>query len=98
MIANVVGNALVHTDVAVPVTIRVERHNLTATISVEDRGQGMTTAVAERVTERSSAPIRPDRDIAAAPAWDWPSSTPRFRPMAAPSRSRASQVAGQRYV
>ena len=52
VIANVVGNALVHTDVAVPVTIRVEREASTATISVEDRGQGMTTEVAERVTER----------------------------------------------
>ena len=52
MIANVVGNALVHTDADVPVTIRVERDGTTATISVDDRGQGMTAEVAERVTER----------------------------------------------
>ncbi len=52
VIANVVGNALVHTAPDVPVTIRVERDGTTATISVDDRGQGMTTEVAERVTER----------------------------------------------
>jgi two-component system OmpR family sensor kinase len=52
VIANVVGNALVHTDPDVPVTIRVERDGTTATLSVDDRGQGMTAEVAERVTER----------------------------------------------
>jgi two-component system OmpR family sensor kinase len=52
VIANVVGNALVHTDPDVPVTIRVERDGATATFSVDDRGQGMTAEVAERVTER----------------------------------------------
>jgi two-component system OmpR family sensor kinase len=52
VIANVVGNALVHTEPDVPVTIRVGRDETTATISVDDRGQGMTTDVAERVTER----------------------------------------------
>jgi two-component system OmpR family sensor kinase len=52
VVANVVGNALVHTDPEVPVTIRVERDDATATISVDDRGQGMTAEVAERVTER----------------------------------------------
>ena len=52
VIANVVGNALVHTDPDVPVTIRVERDGVTATFSVDDRGQGMTAEVANRVTER----------------------------------------------
>ena len=52
VIANVVGNALVHTDPDVPVTIRVDHDETTATISVDDRGQGMTTEVAQRVTER----------------------------------------------
>jgi two-component system, OmpR family, sensor kinase len=52
VIANVVGNALVHTDPDVPVTIRVERDGAVATFSVDDRGQGMTADVAERVTER----------------------------------------------
>jgi two-component system OmpR family sensor kinase len=52
VVANVVGNALVHTDPQVPVTIRVERDDATATISVDDRGQGMIAEVAERVTER----------------------------------------------
>ena len=52
VIANVVGNALVHTAVDVPVTIRVDRDDTSATISVDDRGQGMSAEVAERVTER----------------------------------------------
>jgi two-component system OmpR family sensor kinase len=52
VIANVVGNALVHTDPEVPVTIRVARDGAMATFSVDDRGQGMTADVAERVTER----------------------------------------------
>ena len=52
VIANVVGNALVHTAADVPVTIRVEGDGTTATISVDDRGQGMSTEVAQRVTER----------------------------------------------
>lgn len=52
VIANLVGNALVHTAADVPVTIRVGRDEATAMISVDDRGQGMTAEVAERVTER----------------------------------------------
>jgi two-component system OmpR family sensor kinase len=52
VIANLVGNALVHTDPDVPVTIRVNHDETSATISVDDRGQGMTTEVAQRVTER----------------------------------------------
>ena len=52
VIANVVGNALVHTAADVPVTIRVDRDDTTATLSVDDRGQGMSADVAERVTER----------------------------------------------
>ncbi len=52
VIANLVGNALVHTDPDVAVTIRVNHDETSATISVDDRGQGMTTEVAQRVTER----------------------------------------------
>jgi two-component system OmpR family sensor kinase len=52
VIANVVGNALVHTDPQAPVTIRVTRSGTNATLSVDDRGQGMTSEVAARVTER----------------------------------------------
>jgi two-component system OmpR family sensor kinase len=52
VIANVVGNALVHTDPQAPVTIRVTRDGTNATLSVDDRGQGMTSEIAARVTER----------------------------------------------
>jgi two-component system OmpR family sensor kinase len=52
VIANVVGNAIVHTAPDVPVTIRVEHDASTATLSVVDRGQGMTADAAARVTER----------------------------------------------
>ena len=52
VIANVIGNALVHTEPDVPVTIRVERDGATATLSVDDRGHGMTSEIVERVTER----------------------------------------------
>jgi two-component system, OmpR family, sensor kinase len=52
VIANVVGNALVHTSPDVPVTIRVEHDATAATLSVIDGGQGMTADVAARVTER----------------------------------------------
>jgi two-component system OmpR family sensor kinase len=52
VIANVVGNALVHTDPDVPITIRVSEHEGSVTLEVDDRGPGMTPEVAERVTER----------------------------------------------
>jgi two-component system OmpR family sensor kinase len=52
VIANVVGNAVVHTAPDVPVAIRVEHDETTATLSVVDRGQGMTADIAARVTER----------------------------------------------
>jgi two-component system, OmpR family, sensor kinase len=52
VIANVVGNALVHTEPSVPITIRVERDSASVTLSVDDEGQGMPAEVAERVTER----------------------------------------------
>jgi two-component system OmpR family sensor kinase len=52
VVANVVGNALVHTAPDVPVTIRVEHDATSATLSVVDQGQGMTAEVAARVTER----------------------------------------------
>jgi two-component system OmpR family sensor kinase len=52
VIANVIGNAIVHTAPDVPVTIRVEHDATTATLSVVDRGEGMTADVAARVTER----------------------------------------------
>jgi two-component system OmpR family sensor kinase len=52
VIANVVGNALVHTGADVPITIRVSRLAGSVTLEVDDRGPGMTPEVAERVTER----------------------------------------------
>ena len=52
VIANVVGNALVHTDPDVPVTIRVSLDGANVVLEVEDRGGGMPAEVSERVTER----------------------------------------------
>jgi two-component system OmpR family sensor kinase len=52
VIANVVGNALVHTDGDVPIAIRVTAENGTVVLEVDDRGHGMDSQVAERVTER----------------------------------------------
>jgi two-component system OmpR family sensor kinase len=52
VIANVVGNALVHTEGSVPVTIRVERDGADVVLSVADEGPGMADEVAARVTER----------------------------------------------
>lgn len=52
VIANVVGNALVHTDVTVPITIRVSRAGTDAVLEVEDRGDGMPAEIADRAMER----------------------------------------------
>src|SRR4029077_7760198 len=52
VLANIVGNALVHTDPTVPVTLRVSADESTATLEVEDLGEGMPPEVTERVTER----------------------------------------------
>ena len=52
VIANIVGNALVHTSPAAPIELRVEAANGTARIAVTDRGQGMSPEVAARVTQR----------------------------------------------
>ncbi len=52
VIANVVGNALVHTGPEVPVGVRVRPSESSVTFEVEDAGQGMAADVAERVTER----------------------------------------------
>jgi two-component system OmpR family sensor kinase len=52
VVGNVVGNALVHTDGDVPIAIRVQSSDGMVVLEVDDLGQGMTTEVAERVTER----------------------------------------------
>ena len=52
VISNVVGNALVHTEPEVAVTLRVERVDGLVAFDVEDAGQGMPPDVAERATER----------------------------------------------
>jgi two-component system OmpR family sensor kinase len=52
VVANVVGNALVHTEPGVPITIDVRGDGRTSSIAIRDEGDGMTADVAERVTER----------------------------------------------
>jgi two-component system, OmpR family, sensor kinase len=52
VIANVVGNAVVHTDVDVPVTIRIVETASNVSLEVRDEGDGMPPEVVERVTER----------------------------------------------
>ena len=52
VVANVVGNALVHTDAGMPVHISVHRDGDQAILVVEDQGPGMPAEVAERATER----------------------------------------------
>ncbi len=52
VISNVVGNALVHTEPDVAVTLRVHSAGGLVTVDVEDAGQGMPREVTERATER----------------------------------------------
>ena len=52
VLANIVGNALVHTPPAAPIELRVEAANGTARIAVTDHGHGMPPQVAARVTQR----------------------------------------------
>ncbi|HUF97638.1 MAG TPA: ATP-binding protein, partial [Ilumatobacter sp.] len=52
VIANVVSNALVHTDPHVAVTVTVGIVDSHATIAVSDSGDGMPAEVTRRVTER----------------------------------------------
>jgi two-component system, OmpR family, sensor kinase len=52
VIANVVGNALVHTEPDVPVAMRVTRNDTDVLFEVEDHGHGMPSDVTERVVER----------------------------------------------
>ena len=52
VVANVVGNALVHTDAGLPVHISARRDGDQAVLVVEDQGPGMPVEVAERATER----------------------------------------------
>jgi signal transduction histidine kinase len=52
VLANVVGNALVHTPAGVPVDLAVTAAGDEARITVTDHGPGMTPEVAARVTER----------------------------------------------
>jgi two-component system OmpR family sensor kinase len=52
VIANVVGNALVHTPPGTPIELRVESSGDRARLAVADHGPGMPADVASRVTQR----------------------------------------------
>lgn len=52
VLANVVANAVVHTDPDVPVTISVRHVDDRVVVEVRDEGPGMPADVVERVTER----------------------------------------------
>jgi two-component system OmpR family sensor kinase len=52
VIANVVGNALVHTPPGTPIELRVDAVNGSARIAVTDHGPGMSPEVAAKVTQR----------------------------------------------
>jgi two-component system, OmpR family, sensor kinase len=52
VLANVVGNAIVHTDPDVPIVVRVNTDDESVVVEVQDHGAGMPAEVAERVTER----------------------------------------------
>ncbi len=52
VLANVVGNALVHTPAGTPIELRVADHDGTAELAVVDHGPGMPPEVAARVTQR----------------------------------------------
>jgi two-component system OmpR family sensor kinase len=52
VVANLVGNALVHTPAATPVQVRVDRGGADAVLEVHDDGPGMAEPVAARAFER----------------------------------------------
>ncbi len=52
VLANVVGNALVHTPATAAVDISAARNGSAVTITVRDEGPGMTAEQADRATER----------------------------------------------
>lgn len=52
VVANVVGNAIVHTPAGTPVSVRLHRTPDRAVIEVADEGPGMTAEVAGRAFER----------------------------------------------
>jgi two-component system OmpR family sensor kinase len=52
VLANVVGNALVHTGPDVPIEVRVRDSDTEVVVEVQDHGPGMDPELARRVTER----------------------------------------------
>ena len=52
VIANIVGNALVHTPAGASIDLNVTANATDASIAVRDHGQGMAPDVAARVTQR----------------------------------------------
>lgn len=52
VIANIVGNAVVHSPAGTPIELRLDRQGVRAILAVSDRGPGMAPDVARRAFER----------------------------------------------
>ena len=94
VLANLLGNARLHTPAGTTVTHHPVGGRPTARIEVCDDGPGIPDALLpdlfDRFTRADAAPARPGT---AAAASDWPSPAASPWPTAAPSRSRAGRAA-----
>ena len=52
VIANLLANARIHTPVGTPITVSLEHSDAGTTVSVSDKGPGLTEADQERIFER----------------------------------------------
>ena len=87
VVANLVGNALVHTPRGTPIELRVsQRDGRRRARGRRPRARAWPPMSRPACSSASTAPTRPGPAIAAAPDSASPSSTPPLRPTAAPSR------------
>ena len=96
VVANVVGNALVHTPPGTPIELRARRDGADAVVEVADDGPGMPPG-GGGAGHRALLPRRSRRAraTAAAAGSGCRSSTPRSPPTAARSTSRATSAAAR---